>query len=69
MKRANKELLCLADALAGGGVVGGGLTWGAIIKIGGKTALKRAACALTGMVGGAIAAAMIINDYNACMNG
>lgn len=65
----NKELLCLADALAGGGVVGGGLTWGAIIKIGGKTALKRAACALTGMVGGAIAAAMIVNDYNACMNG
>lgn len=65
----NKELLCLADALAGGGAVAGGFTIGTLIRIGGKTALKRAACALTGMVGGVIAAAMIINDYNACMNG
>ncbi len=64
----NSSLHCLSEAIVGGGPLVGTGTWVTILKIGGKTALKRAACALGGMVGGAIAAAMFINDYNACMN-
>lgn len=64
----NPSLHCLGEALVGGGSITGGITVGFIKKVGVRTALRLVCSALGGAVGGAITAAMIINDYNTCMN-
>lgn len=63
----NKRLHCVGVALVGGGSVTGGLTIGLIARVGTRTAVRMATSALGGMIGGAITAAMYINDYNICM--
>lgn len=65
----NQRLHCISEALTGGGVFVGGGVVGSIAKLGFKTALRTVCCGALGMIGGAIAAVMIINDYNTCMNG
>lgn len=65
----NRRLTCVGQALAGGSSFTGIFTWTFIKRVGQRTALRVALGAFGGMVGGAITAAMFINDYNICMNG
>lgn len=64
----NKTLHCIGQALMGGGSLTGGLTWQFIRRVGTRTVLRLALSSFGGMVGGAITAAMYINDYNICMS-
>lgn len=66
-RATNMNLHCIGEALVGGGSVTGGVTTAFVLKVGMKTALRLACSALGGMVGGALTAAMYINDYNICM--
>ena len=66
-KATNMNLHCIGEALVGGGSVTGGATTAFVVKVGMKTALRLACSVLGGMVGGALTAAMYINDYNICM--
>lgn len=64
----NNRLHCISQALAGGSVLTGGLTWTFIRTVGTRTAIRLALGSLGGMVGGAITVAMFLNDYYCCMN-
>lgn len=68
MRKENIKLHCIGEALGGGAAFSGGLTLGVIKAVGTKTAIRMATTALGGMIGGAITAAFLINDYNICMN-
>lgn len=64
----NKKLHCIGEAMAGGASVSGGFTLAFLKTVGMRTAVRLAMSSLGGMVGGAIAVAMFLNDYYYCMN-